>query len=50
MPETKPATMTEVKNYFGYTSTASFAADWRKLTDEDKEQLKNGIGDGSLTY
>lgn len=27
-----------------------FTAEWKQLTDEDKEQLKQGIADGTLTY
>lgn len=27
-----------------------FSAEWKTLTDKDKADLKNGIGDGTLTY
>lgn len=27
-----------------------FRKEWYELSEEDKEQLKRGIGDGSLTY
>jgi hypothetical protein len=27
-----------------------FREEWAQLTDQDKTDLKNGIGDGSLTY
>lgn len=27
-----------------------FSAEWKRLTDEDKEQIKEGIGNGTLTY
>lgn len=43
-------TMLDVKNFFGYTSASSFAADWKKLSDVDKKQLKAGIADGTLDY
>ena len=43
------ATMLKVKEFFGM-GTREFADDWKKMTDEDKTQLKAGIGDGSLTY
>lgn len=39
-------TMVDVKNYFGYTGTASFSADWKGLSEDDKAQLKNGVGKG----
>ena len=29
---------------------AKFRADWAELPDKDKEQIRQGIGDGSLTY
>lgn len=43
-------TMLDVKNYFGYTSASSFAADWKKLSAQDKTDLKSGIADGTLNY
>ena len=33
----------------GY-SLASFKADWQKLSDKDKDQLKTGVENGTLTY
>jgi hypothetical protein len=49
------ATMLDVFNYMSDNKTngyklASFKADWSKLTDQDKADLKAGIGDGTLTY
>jgi hypothetical protein len=29
---------------------ANFTAEWKQLTDEDKAQLREGIGNGSFTY
>jgi len=46
----RKATLVQVKTYFGYTSAAKFAADWRALTDADQEQIKGGIGNGTFTY
>lgn len=59
---TAPARVNEVYNYFadvhmedgkkvtnGYTLSA-FNADWKRLSDLDKDQIKQGIGDGTLTY
>jgi hypothetical protein len=42
--------MKEVMKYFGYTSAAHFAVDWKKLTVQDKLDLTTGVKDGSLTY
>lgn len=52
MPE---ATMTEVFKYFSEDKTndyrlAQFRKEWGELTEQDKADLKWGIGDGSLTY
>lgn len=44
------ATLNEVRAHFGITSAAEFAREWRSLTDTDKDQIKRGIGDGTLTY
>ncbi len=49
------ANMAQVYNYFsdngenGY-KMATFRDDWKKLTDQDKRDLRTGIGDGTLTY
>lgn len=49
------ATMLDVFNYFSEDKTndyklARFKNDWSKLTDQDKTDLKTGIGNGTLTY
>ncbi len=41
--------MLGVKEFFEM-GTREFANDWKELTDEDKEHLKKGVDDGSLTY
>jgi hypothetical protein len=47
--------MLDVFNYFSDNKTngyklAAFKADWTKLSDKDKEDLKSGIANGTLTY
>lgn len=42
-------TVVDVMRYFGM-QTATFKREWGNLTDRDKADLKQGIGDGSLTY
>lgn len=42
--------MKEVMKFFGFPNAAAFAKEWKKLTDKDKEDLKQGLADGSLTY
>lgn len=47
------ATMADVFKFFADGTDykmSEFRNDWKDLTDEDKEQLKRGIGDGTLTY
>jgi hypothetical protein len=43
------ATVVDVMRFFGM-QTATFKKQWGELTDKDKADLKQGIGDGSLTY
>lgn len=40
----------DIKDLFGYPTLAAFSKDWKELTDKDKEQIKEGIGNGTLTY
>lgn len=46
----KVATMVEVMKFLGYDNIATFRKEWAELSDKDKDQLKRGIGNGSLTY
>ena len=47
MPE---ASLTDVKNYFGYPSLSAFGVDWKQMPDEDRRQIREGIGNGTFTY
>lgn len=38
-----------VRDFFGMGGT-EFRTDWMKLSDKDKIELRNGIGDGTLNY
>lgn len=40
----KEASVTEIRDYFGYSGTAEFSVDWGKLTPEDKVEFKVGVG------
>lgn len=31
-------------------SLSQFSAEWKSLSEDDKVQIKEGIGNGSLTY
>jgi hypothetical protein len=46
------ATLKDVMNYFkkdGET-TKDFTEQWKQLSDKDKDDLKKGLGDGTLNY
>ena len=49
MPE---ATLKQVAEFFRLPgeSLTDFAKQWKELPEADKDQIKGGIGDGSLTY
>jgi hypothetical protein len=47
------ATMADVFKFFADGTDykmSEFRNDWKELTDQDKADLKAGIGNGSLTY
>lgn len=43
------ASMVDVMKYFDL-KPGEFRKEWAALSDSDKEDLKRGIGDGTLTY
>lgn len=43
------ATAAQVMKYFGMP-IAEFKREWMALSDNDKDDLRQGIGDGTLTY
>lgn len=46
------ATLKQVADYFrlpGETLKA-FTEEWKRLSDTEKEQLKGGLGNGTLSY
>lgn len=43
------ASIADVSKFFG-GNLAAFRKEWSALTPADKAQIRNGIGDGSLTY
>ena len=46
---TATVTLKDMIAYLGYT-TAEFMKGWKKLTEQDKADLRQGFMDGSLTY
>jgi hypothetical protein len=49
MSDTTGAKLTEIMKFFGLTA-AKFQREWSKLTDTDKAQIRQGIGNGTMTY
>lgn len=47
-----PATLKAVTEFFRQPgeSLKGFTEEWKALSDLDKEQIKNGLGDGTLNY
>lgn len=45
----EPATVKEVMTFFEMTA-ADFMKEWKVLSDKDKDDLKNGVGNGTLNY
>lgn len=43
------ATLNQLRQFFGMTA-AEFSAEWRHLSDQDKTDLKTGVGNGTFTY
>ena len=49
----KPSSASIISKFFGRLpgqDLPGFMQEFKKLTDEDKKQLADGIADGSLTY
>jgi hypothetical protein len=46
------ASIKDVADYFrkGNQPLKEFTEEWKLLSDKDKEELKQGIGDGTLDY
>lgn len=47
------ASIKAIKEFFGLRpgdTLKSFTAEWAGLSDTDKVQIRNGIGDGSFAY
>lgn len=44
-----PATLLETKKFFGM-NMADFNRDWKVLDQKSRDELRKGIGDGSLNY
>lgn len=49
---TAQATLKQVTDYFRLPGQTlkGFTEEWKALSEKDKEDLKNGIGNGTLTY
>jgi len=43
-------TLVQIMKFFGYDNTAQFRKEWNDLNPADKEDIKAGLNDGTLTY
>lgn len=51
MADEKPdGVLLKMKTYFEYTELKTFKEEYNRLTDSDKEQLKAGFRNGTMTY
>lgn len=53
MPDApKKATVSEIKSALklGTETLKDFTNEWKNLPEKDKEDLRKGVGDGSMTY
>lgn len=41
----QPASLKEVMQYFGETSSSQFSKEWKELTPEEKEWFKVAVGE-----
>lgn len=44
------ASLSQVREFFGIEQAGTFRKEWTALSEQDKSDLRNGIGDGTLTY
>jgi hypothetical protein len=44
------ATIKQIKDFFEESNVGKFAKEYKELSDESKQQLKEGIGNGTFTY
>lgn len=40
----------DIKDFFGFTSLSEFSTEYKQLSEKDREEIKAGIENGSLTY
>lgn len=43
-------TLKDIKEFFGFTSLSEFSAEWKPLSEKDREDIKSGIDNGTFTY
>lgn len=44
------ATLKVIAEFFGFANLTQFRNEWAALDDASKDQLKTGLGDGTLNY
>ena len=48
--ETEMTNLTAIKEFFGFATLGDFRNEWTQLSDKDKNELREGIENGTLTY
>jgi uncharacterized protein YhbP (UPF0306 family) len=48
--DSKPATLMDVKNFFGIERGVQFRAEWSQLDQSERDAIRLGIGNGTFTY
>lgn len=46
----KLATLADVKNFFEIKGLTAFRKEWEQLSEKDQNDLRVGIGNGTLDY
>lgn len=44
------ATLIEVRKFFDFEDMKQFRQEWTALTEDDRAQIREGLGNGSYTY
>ena len=49
MPDARPVTLKDIASFFGMT-IAEFTKEWKKISLQEKAQLRAGIENGTFSY
>ena len=46
----KPGSLIAIRDALGYTSNTQFSREWKELPERDRDQIRAGVENGTLTY